>query len=315
MNIDERTQRVKSILLNQGFNSCGVSRAGFLEKEAYDLEKWLQQGRHGTMSWMEHNVDKRLDPRLLVEGAKSVVSVTLNYFPHKELHSNYKIAKYAYGRDYHKVVKKKLLRAMNEIREQIGAIEGRAFVDSAPVMDKAWARRSGLGWIGKNTNLLAKEAGSFFFIGELIIDLELTPDGPVTDHCGTCTRCIDACPTDALSAPYEIDGSRCISYLTIELKDQIPEEFRNKTEGWIFGCDICQDVCPWNRHSQPTHVEDFHPKGGLKDLMENQHWEEVTEEVFEKIFNGSPVKRAKYEGFKRNLTFTQLSEPPQSNDP
>jgi epoxyqueuosine reductase len=286
-----------------GFEYCGISKAEFLKEEAPRLEAWLQQGRHGSMSWMENYFDKRLDPRLLVEGAKSVVSLLLNYYPEKEIETaDYKISKYAYGKDYHTVIKNKLKELIDFLKKEIGDIDGRAFVDSAPVMDKAWAKKSGLGWVGKNTNLINKETGSFFFIAELILDIELEYDGPVKDYCGTCTRCLDACPTDALQTPYVIDGSRCISYLTIELKENIPEEFKGKMDNWIFGCDICQDVCPWNSFSKKHQHQEFNPKEELIG-MNNKDWEEITEEAFGPLFKDSSIKRSKYKGITRNITF------------
>jgi len=258
---------------------------------------------------MADHFDKRLDPTKLVPGAKSVVSVLLNYYPEKQQEYELapQISKYAFGKDYHLVIKEKLKTLAQFIEENIGEVHGRAFVDSAPVMDKAWAKRSGLGWVGKNTNLIHPREGSFFFIGELILDLELEPDGPIKDYCGTCTACLDACPTDALIAPYQIDASRCISYLTIELKDEIPNEFKGKMENWAFGCDICQDICPWNRFSKPHSEPDFEPDADLLG-MKKSDWEEITEEVFKELFSNSAVKRTKFEGLKRNLRFLNSSE-------
>jgi epoxyqueuosine reductase len=283
---------------------CGVSRAEFLEEEAPRLEKWLNANMHGSMSYMENHFDKRLDPRLLVDGAKSVVSLALNYFPEKvQLTDSYKISKYAYGEDYHFIIKYKLKELMKFIQSEIGEVEGRVFVDSAPVLDRAWAKKSGLGWIGKNANLINKQSGSFFFLAELIIDLELEPDGPVKDYCGTCTACIDECPTDAIPEPYVVDGSKCISYLTIELKDEIiPKEFQGKMEDWMFGCDICQDVCPWNRFSKPHQESLLNPNPNLLGLNK-QDWEDLTEEVFRDLFKKSAVKRTKFDGLKRNIRF------------
>ncbi len=299
---------IKAEALRLGFMACGVSRAEFLEEEAPKLEEWLKRGYHGKMSWMENHFDKRLDPTKLVAGAKSVVSVILNYFPEEEQNPEApKIAKYAYGEDYHFVMKRMLKDLMHFIRDEIGEVDGRAFVDSAPVLDRAWAERAGLGWTGKHTLLLTKGAGSFYFIGELIIDLELEPDHPVSDHCGSCTRCIDACPTDAILQPHLLDATRCISYLTIELKDEVlPQQFRNDMEGWAFGCDICQDVCPWNRFSKPTKVEEFKPHPKMPGMGE-EDWEEITEEVFREIFKKSAVKRTKYQGLRRNLNFLKPS--------
>lgn len=295
---------IKSRAKELGFMSCGISKAEFLEEEAPRLEEWLKRGYHGEMKWMENHFDKRLDPRKLVEGARSVVSVLLNYQPEQTQSdiSAPKVAKYAYGTDYHHVIKKKLRALLNFINEEIGEVGGRAFVDSAPVMDRAWAERSGLGWIGKHTLLLTKGAGSFYFIGELILDIELEADQPVTDHCGSCTRCIDACPTDAILQPNLLDSNKCISYLTIELKGEIPSLFSDSMENWAFGCDICQDVCPWNRFSTPTRVPDFAPHEDMID-MSSEQWEDITEDVFREIFRKSAVKRAGYRKFKETLSF------------
>lgn len=287
-----------------GFLSCGIAKAGFLSEEAPKLEQWLQEGRHGKMTYMENHFDKRLDPTLLVPGAKSVVSLLLNYHSEEKQSDPEapKISTYAYGQDYHTVIKEKLTQLMLYLREEIGEIEGRVFVDSAPVMDKAWASRAGLGWVGKNTNLISKQVGSFFFIAELIIDLDLEYDLPVADHCGSCTACIDSCPTEALTAPYQIDGSKCISYATIELKESIPETFKDKMEGWAFGCDICQTVCPWNRFATPHQETAFMPKKEVLELS-SKDWQELTEETFKKVFQKSAVKRAKFSGLKRNIKF------------
>lgn len=298
-------EKIKRKANELGFFYCGVSKADFLEEEAKDLEKWLSRGLNGNMSYMENHFDKRLDPRILVPGAKSVVSLLLNYFPEKDLSDQHglKVSKYAYGKDYHYVIKDKLKRLMAFINEEIGQVEGRVFVDSAPVMDKAWAKRSGLGWVGKNTNLINPKSGSFFFIAELLIDLELEADGPIKDYCGTCTKCIDACPTDALFEPYKIDASRCISYLTIELKDQvIPGEFKDKMEDWVFGCDICQDVCPWNRFSIPNKEKLFEPNEYLLNWR-REDIVELTEEIFSAAFKDSAVKRTNYTGLIRNIKF------------
>ena len=283
---------------------CGVSQAEFLEEEAPRLEKWLEANMHGNMRYMENHFDKRLDPRLLVDGAKSVVSLALNYFPKEsQKPDSYKLSKYAYGEDYHFVIKWKLKELMKFIQAEIGEVDGRVFVDSAPVLDRAWAKKSGLGWIGKNGNLINKQAGSFFFLAELIIDLELEPDGPVKDYCGTCTACIDECPTEAIPQPYVVDGSKCISYLTIELKDEIiPKEFQGKMEDWMFGCDICQDVCPWNRFSTPHNEPLLNAKPYLLGLNK-QDWEDLTEEVFRDLFKNSAVNRTKFDGLKRNIEF------------
>ena len=296
---------VKKIAAELGFLYCGISKATFLEEDAPRLYNWLQNGFHGKMQYMENHCDKRLDPRLLVEGSKSVVSLLLNYYPEKEYAQAFpKISKYAYGQDYHEVIREKLKHFMERIGEEIGEVGGRVFVDSAPVMDKSWARKSGLGWIGKNGNLIHPKNGSFFFIAELIIDLELEPDGPIKDYCGTCTRCVDAYPTDALHTPYIVDGSKCISYLTIELKDElIPQDFAGKMNGWAFGCDICQDVCPWNRFSKPTKESAFSPNELLLSLRAAD-WENLEEEQFKILTKNSPIKRTKLKGMKRNVLFT-----------
>ena len=297
-------QLIKQEAQRLGFLSCGISRAGFLEEEAPRLEKWLNANMHGQMGYMANHFDKRLDPRKLVDGAKSVITVLLNYFPEETQKDPEapKISKYAYGNDYHHVIKDKLRELVNFINEEIGEVGGRAFVDSAPVMDKAWAAKAGLGWIGKNSNLINSKAGSFFFIGELILDIELEPDGPTTDHCGTCTACIDACPTQAIIQPYVVDGSKCISYFTIELKDAIPISMKGQFDDWAFGCDVCQDICPWNRFSKPHSEPQFNPHPDLLE-MTKQDWEELTEDVFKKVFQKSAVKRAKFAGLKRNIEF------------
>lgn len=300
------SQFIKGKAKELGFDFCGIAKAEFLEEEAPRLENWLNQQKHGQMGYMANHFDKRLDPTKLVEGAKAVITLLYNYYPKQNIEqdSSYKISKYAYGRDYHFVVKRKLHVLLNAIQEEIGEVHGRAFVDSAPVLERAWAKRSGVGWIGKNSLLLNKERGSFFFIAELIIDLELEYDGPVKDYCGTCTRCIDACPTDAITQPYEVDGSRCISYYTIELKESIPAEVRGKFDDWIFGCDICQDVCPWNRHARPHQEPAFEPHEDLAGMSKSD-WEEITEDVFRKLFKKSAVKRTKFGGLKRNIEFVK----------
>lgn len=291
-----------------GFDFCGISKAQFLEDEAPRLEAWLNSGKQGEMAYMENYFDKRLDPRLLVEGAKSVVSLLYNYYPSAQQNTEApKLSKYAYGHDYHEVIREKLNEFLQRLNDTIGVVNGRAFVDSAPVLEKAWAKKSGLGWVGKNANLITKQHGSFFFIAELIIDLELEEDGPIKDYCGTCTKCIDACPTDAIVEPYVVDGSKCISYLTIELKNAIPHEFKDKMDNWVFGCDVCQDVCPWNSFSQTHHEPLFQNKTGVLGLSANE-WHEMTEETFQKVFKGSAVKRTKYRGLKRNLEFIKLPE-------
>lgn len=307
--VAKNTHLVKQMAKSHGFDFCGISKAEFLEEEAPRLEKWLKNGSHGRMSYMENHFDKRLDPTKLVPGAKSVVSLLYNYYPEKDLSDKKpdqaKLAKYAYGEDYHFVIKDKLKTLVQELQAEIGEIEGRVFVDSAPVMERQWAEKSGLGWIGKNTLLITKEQGSFFFLAELIIDLELESDGPIKDYCGTCTRCVDACPTDAIS-PYQLDASKCISYLTIELKEGIPDEFKGKMENWAFGCDICQDVCPWNRFSKPHQEEAFLPSKELLEVF-NNNWQELTDSVFRQVFKKSAVKRTKFEGLKRNLDFLRNS--------
>ncbi|MCK0192172.1 tRNA epoxyqueuosine(34) reductase QueG [Arenibacter sp. F20364] len=302
-NTHKHTQMIKAEAKRLGFLSCGISRAEFLEEEAPRLEKWLEKNMHGEMGYMENHFDKRLDPTKLVEGSKSVISLLLNYFPDQSQNENaYKVSKYAYGHDYHHVIKSKLKELQEFIAQEIGEVHGRAFVDSAPVLDKAWAARSGLGWIGKHSNLLTQQVGSFYFIAELIVDLELGYDHRVTDHCGTCTACIDACPTQAIVEPYVVDGSKCISYLTIELKNEIPSEFNGKMDDWMFGCDVCQDVCPWNRFSKSHREPLFNPNPELLS-MTKKDWEEITEDVFKKVFQKSAVKRTKFSGLKRNIEF------------
>jgi epoxyqueuosine reductase len=306
----KNTALIKQKAQELGFFYCGISKAEFLEEEAPRLEAWLKQQRHGKMSYMENHFDKRLDPRLLVDGAKSVISLLLNYYTEEKQTdlTAPKISKYAYGEDYHDVIKGKLRELLQFIETEIGEVSGRVFVDSAPVMDKAWAKKSGLGWIGKNSNLIHPKSGSFFFIAELIIDLELEADGPIKDYCGTCTRCIDACPTDAIIEPYVVDGSKCISYLTIELKDAIlPSEFQGKMDSWAFGCDICQDVCPWNRFSLMHNEPRFSPSQNLLQLSKSD-WHDLSEEVFNELFRLSAVKRTKYNGLKRNIDFLSDKE-------
>lgn len=302
----KRSHFIKATASELGFAFCGFSKAEFLEKEAPRLEEWLKRSYQGSMSYLENHFDKRLDPTLLVPGAKSVISLVYNYYPEKDLaeaHPQHlKIAKYAYGEDYHFVIKDKLKVLIKKIQEEIGEVNVRAFVDSAPVHERAWAKKSGLGWIGKNSLLLNRSMGSFFFLAELIIDLELEYDGPIKDYCGTCTACMDACPTDAIPEPYVVDGSKCISYFTIELKEEIPAEVNGKFENWIFGCDICQDVCPWNRFSQSHRETRFQPSPDL-EKMKLQDWKEITQDVFEKLFKNSAVKRTKLAGLKRNISF------------
>jgi epoxyqueuosine reductase len=302
--IQRYTDFIKAEATRLGFSFCGIAKAEFLADEAPRLEAWLKKGHQGKMSYLENHFDKRLDPTLLVPGAKSVVSLLYNYYPKQDLaaEGGLKIAKYAYGEDYHLVIKDKLKTFLDRIQEEVGDVQGRAFVDSAPVMERAWAQRAGLGWIGKNSLLLNRQMGSFFFLAELIIDLELVYDGPVKDYCGTCTACMDACPTDAIPQPFVVDGSKCISYFTIELKEQIPADVQGKFENWIFGCDICQDVCPWNRFAKPHNEASFEPHGDLSKFSTNE-WKEITAEVFQKVFRHSAVKRAKLEGLQRNIRF------------
>ena len=302
-NKERHTNFIKTEAKRLGFLSCGISKASFLEEEAPRLENWLNQNRHGEMQYMENHFDKRLNPTLLVDDAKSVISLLLNYYPSEFQNSDsYKISKYAYGQDYHFVIKEKLKELLDTIQTEIGEVSGRAFVDSAPVLDKAWAAKSGLGWIGKNSNLLTQQVGSFYFIAELIVDLELEYDHAVTDHCGTCTACIDACPTEAIVAPYVVDGSKCISYFTIELKENIPTEMQRKMDDWMFGCDVCQDVCPWNKFSKAHSEPLFNPNPEILSFTKKD-WEEITIDVFQKVFKNSAVKRTKLEGLKRNINF------------
>jgi len=302
-NPSKYSQLIKAEAKRLGFISCGISKAEFLEEEAPRLENWLKKNMHGEMAYMENHFDKRLDPTKLVPDSKSVISLLLNYFPAEtQISETYKISKYAYGTDYHFVIKDKLKQLMNFISEEIGDVHGRAFVDSAPVLDKAWAAKSGLGWIGKHSNLLTKQLGSFYFIAELIVDLDLDYDTPVTDHCGSCTACIDACPTNAIVADKVVDGSKCISYFTIELKNEIPTSQKGNFEDWMFGCDICQDVCPWNRFSKSHNEPLFNPNPEMLS-MAKKDWEEITEEVFQKLFKNSAVKRTKFSGLKRNINF------------
>ena len=302
-NKSKYTHLIKSEAQRLGFLSCGISPAGFLEEEAPRLENWLKNQMHGQMSYMENHFDKRLNPTLLVDDAKSVISLLLNYYPSEiQNPESYKISKYAYGQDYHFVIKEKLKELLDFIQTQIGEVSGRAFVDSAPVLDKAWAAKSGLGWIGKNSNLLTKQTGSFYFIAELIVDLDLEYDQATTDHCGSCTACLDACPTEAIVAPYVVDGSKCISYFTIELKENIPIEMKGKFNDWAFGCDVCQDVCPWNKFSKSHSEPLFNPNPEIVSFSKKD-WEEITEETFKKVFKNSAVKRTKLEGLKRNIEF------------
>jgi len=304
MNAPTYSLQIKAKALELGFLFCGISKAGFLQKEAPRLEKWLSENRHGKMEYMENHFDKRLDPTLLVDGARSVISLALNYYSDRQQTDPAAphLSMYAYGRDYHLVIKEKLKILLDWIQTEIGEVNGRAFVDSAPVMDKAWAEKSGLGWIGKHTNLINKKAGSYFFLAELITDLELQADDAVADHCGTCTKCIDACPTKAITGAYLLDASKCISYLTIELKEEIPAEFSGFMADNMFGCDICQQVCPWNRFSAQHTEPAFQPREEVL-AMSSTDWDEITQEVFTRIFKDSAVKRTKFAGLQRNLQF------------
>lgn len=302
-NKETYTKFIKAEAKRLGFLSCGISKAGFLEEEAPRLEKWLKNNMNGQMAYMENHFDKRLDPTLLVDDSKSVISLLLNYYPSEiQTEDSYKISKYAYGQDYHFVIKEKLRELLFSIQNEIGEVSGRAFVDSAPVLDKAWAAKSGLGWRGKNSNLLTKQVGSFYFIAELIVDLDLEYDYAVTDHCGSCTACIDACPTEAIVSPYVVDGSKCISYFTIELKENIPNEMKGKFDDWAFGCDTCQDVCPWNKFSKSHNEPLFNPNPELLSFNKKD-WEEITEETFRAVFKDSAVKRTKFQGLNRNINF------------
>lgn len=301
---DQYKSFIRSTAQQLGFFSVGFSKAEFLSEEAPKLEAWLKKEMHGKMEYMNNHFDMRLDPTQLVPGSKTVISFLYNYFPAQQQNEDsYKISKYAYGNDYHDVIKDKLREFIRIIESEIGAVEGRIFVDSAPVLEKAWAKKSGLGWVGKNANLIHPKAGSFYFLAEWICDLELEPDHGIKDYCGTCTKCIDACPTEAIVEPYVVDGSKCISYLTIELKDQLlPTEFKGKMDDWMYGCDICQDVCPWNRFSKPHSEDKFIPKKELLNLSKSD-WEDLTEESYRILFKGSPVKRTKFSGLKRNILF------------
>lgn len=304
--LEKNTLLVKEKARALGFDHCGIAKAEQLTEDAYRLEQWLKQGMHGSMRYMENYFDKRIDPRLLVEGAQSVITLLLNYYPSaSQAEDAPKVAKYAYGQDYHEVIRARLNEFLSSLREAFGDIQGRGFVDSAPVLERSWAQRSGLGWIGKNGNLIHKQAGSFFFIATLIVDIPLAYDPPVGDYCGSCTRCLDACPTGALVSPTVVDGSRCISYYTIELKEMlIPSAMDGKFDNWMFGCDVCQDVCPWNRFSRPNSVKEFTPVPEILNFSTSQ-WEEMTEEEFKRIFAKSPLKRSKYAGIRRNLKFLE----------
>ena len=303
-NKEQYAKIIKAEAKRLGFLSCGISKAEFLEEEAPQLERWLHNNMHGNMHYMENHFDKRLDPTLLVEGSKSVISLTYNYYTDavQQDADAPKISKYAYGVDYHYVIKDKLNQLLEYIKDEIGDVHGRTFVDSAPIMEKAWAKKSGLGWIGKHSNLITQKVGSYYFIAELIVDLDLEVDHAVTDHCGSCTACIDACPTQAITEPYKVDGSKCISYFTIELKENIPSEMKGQLDHWMFGCDVCQEVCPWNRFSKNHSEPLFNPNPKLLS-MSKKDWEEITQETFNKVFKKSAVKRTKYSGLKRNVRF------------
>lgn len=303
-NTEKYTRLIKTKAQKFGFQGCGISKSGFLEEDAKPLEEFLKKNYHGEMQYMENYFDKRLDTSLLVEGSKSVISLSYNYFPETEISTldNFKISKYAYGEDYHDIIKGILKEMLVELQEEIGSFDFRVFVDSAPVLERSWARKSGLGWVGKNANLITKQQGSFFFLAEIICDLDLQYDAPTTDHCGTCKACVEACPTQAIVSDRIIDGSKCISYLTIELKNEIPNSFQNKMEDWMFGCDVCQDVCPWNRFSKANNEPLFQPNQEILSFSKTD-WDEITAETFNKVFKNSAVKRTKLEGLKRNINF------------
>ena len=303
--LQKHTAFIKKTAATLGFEHCGIAKAQRLDEDAARLEKWLAKGMHGNMHYMEKHFDMRVDPSRLVPGAKSVISLLKNYFPsQKQNNDTPKISKYAFGKDYHEVIRSKLNELLHLIKENIGEINGRGFVDSAPVLERSWATKSGLGWIGKNGNLINKQTGSFYFIATLITDLELEYDDPFAkDYCGTCTKCIDACPTDAILPDKVVDGSKCISYFTIELKEMlIPGEMKGKFDNWMFGCDTCQDVCPWNRFSKPTTEINFTPIPEILNLS-TKEWENMPEALFKKIFSNSPLSRAEYKGIQRNLKF------------
>ena len=298
------TQQLKNEAIRLGFSFCGISKAEFLEEESPRLENWLKQNLHGEMHYMENHFDKRLNPTVLVEGSKSVISLMYNYFPQQQQKKDsYQISKYAYGEDYHYVIKEKLKELVQFLTDEIGEINARVFTDSAPILERAWAKKSGLGWVGKNSMLIHPKQGSFFFLAEIILDVEFDYDTPIKDYCGTCNACVEACPTEAILPNKVVDGSKCISYFTIELKDEIlPNEVKGKFNDWMFGCDICQDVCPWNRFSTPTNELLFSPNQTLLNYSKNE-WSELTEEIFNEIFKKSAVKRTKFEGLKRNIRF------------
>ncbi|GCD78480.1 epoxyqueuosine reductase [Thermaurantimonas aggregans] len=299
---------LKKRAVELGFNDVRFSKAEFLTEEAPRLERWLKAGYHGEMLWMENHFDKRLDPRKLLDGCKTIAVLSHNYFPSQNLSlEKYKISKYAYGEDYHRVLKDKLHQLMAEVQEKFGSIGFKTFVDSAPVLERAWASRAGIGWVGKHSLMLTKGLGSFYFLATLLLDVALEADDPVTDHCGTCTRCIDACPTQAIVKPYIIDSNRCISYLTIEYRKELPQEYQDKMNGWIFGCDICQDVCPWNRFATPHSEPRFHPSSAIKQTKD-EVIEQMEKELFDQLFSKSAVKRTKFQGLKRNIDFAVKGE-------
>ncbi len=300
------SQTIKRLAHQHGFQFCGISKADFLSEEAPQLERWLNQHMHGEMAYMANHFDKRLDPRKLVDDCQTVISLAYNYFPDPStqvLADSFQVSKYAFGQDYHIVIKDKMKLLWEDLQREIGDFSGRMFVDSAPVLEKAWAKKSGLGWIGKNANLIIPKQGSFFFLAELLVDLKAEPDGPIKDFCGTCTRCIDACPTDAIT-PYVVDGSKCISYFTIELKDQMPADLKANFQDWIFGCDICQDVCPWNRHAKPHQEVAFQPNERFLDLSK-QDWEDLSEDLFKELFQFSAISRTKLKGLRRNIAYAK----------
>ena len=309
MNPGKITNTIKQVASNLGFDYCGIAKSQVLNEDAHRLEQWLNKGMHGKMQYMENYFDLRIDPSKLVPGAKSVITLMMNYYPSEQQKNNVpKIAKYAYGKDYHEVIREKLKEVIRLLRLEVGDINGRGFVDSAPVLERTWAQKSGLGWVGKNGNLISKQSGSFFFIATMIVDIELEYDDAfIKDYCGTCTRCIDSCPTDAILPGKVVDGSKCISYFTIELKDAlIPGTMKGKFDNWFFGCDTCQDVCPWNRFSKSTSQDSFTPLPAVLNFSSND-WEELTEESFIQIFKHSPIKRSKFAGIKRNLQFIKTS--------
>jgi epoxyqueuosine reductase len=306
----ESSRKIKEIAHRHGFQFCGLSAAGYLEEEAPRLEAWLNQGMQGQMTYMENHFDKRLDPRKLVDGCQSVISLVYNYFPspnHSLLHDSFKVSKYAFGVDYHSVVKEKMKAMWDDMQNEMGEFQGRMFVDSAPVLEKAWARKSGIGWIGKNANLIIPKQGSFYFLAEMLVDFPVVSDGPIKDFCGTCTRCIEACPTDAIT-PYVVDGSKCISYFTIELKKGLPIEIQADFQDWIFGCDICQDVCPWNRHAKAHEEPQFEPKQEMVGLTKSD-WEELSEQAFKELFHYSALKRTQLAGIRRSIAHVKKMEP------